>query len=124
MTQEFQITRRYKQQQPPLLLLVLLLLLVVVVLPLLLVLGTSLDAHGERLPHRCWPMLLSRSTHRMAAASTLTCVAFVFVRPTSSFLQAVAGFFKWTRLLHTNNKVWIFIKLHKDVSVLIWSLLM
>ncbi|CAM9124690.1 unnamed protein product, partial [Ectocarpus fasciculatus] len=35
--------------------------------------------------------------------------------------KAVAGFFKWTRLLHTNNKVWIFIKLHKEVSVLIWS---
>eukprot|EP00752_Nemacystus_decipiens_P010393 g9262.t1 len=35
--------------------------------------------------------------------------------------KAVAGFFKWTRLLHTNNKVWIFIKLHKDVSLLIWS---
>lgn len=39
-------------------------------------------------------------------------------------LQAVAGFFKWTRLLHTNNKVWIFIKLHKEVSLLIWSTLM
>eukprot|EP00903_Cladosiphon_okamuranus_P008455 g8124.t1 len=37
--------------------------------------------------------------------------------------KAVAGFFKWTRLLHTNNKVWMFIKLHKDVSVLIWSLI-
>ncbi|CAM9507934.1 unnamed protein product, partial [Ectocarpus sp. 4 AP-2014] len=35
--------------------------------------------------------------------------------------KAVAGFFKWTRLLHTNNKVWIFIKLHKEVSLLIWS---
>ncbi|CAM9337890.1 unnamed protein product [Scytosiphon promiscuus] len=35
--------------------------------------------------------------------------------------KCVAGFFKWTRLLHTNNKVWIFIKLHKDVSLLIWS---
>ena len=35
--------------------------------------------------------------------------------------QALASFLKWTRLLHANNKAWIFIKLHKNVSVLIWS---
>lgn len=39
-------------------------------------------------------------------------------------VQIISSFFKWTLLLHTNNKIWIFIKLHKDVSMLIWSLLL
>ncbi|CAN0300224.1 unnamed protein product [Pylaiella littoralis] len=37
------------------------------------------------------------------------------------FAKILAWFFKWTQLLHTNNMVWIFIKLHKDVSLLVWS---
>lgn len=52
------------------------------------------------------------------------CGVFFFLRSFFAHHQAVAGFFKWTRLLHTNNKVWIFIKLHKEVSVLIWSTIM
>ncbi|CAM9307715.1 unnamed protein product, partial [Ectocarpus sp. 13 AM-2016] len=35
--------------------------------------------------------------------------------------KVLATIFKKTRLLHTNNKVWIFTRLHKNVSVLTWS---
>lgn len=72
-------------------------------------------------------VLREKSCHHLrvfSAGSTRSFVEFTAAhRPALRTMspQCVAGFFKWTRLLHTNNKVWIFIKLHKDVSLLIWS---
>lgn len=39
-------------------------------------------------------------------------------------VQTVASFLKWTLILHTSNRAWIFIKLHKAISLMIWSVIL